>query len=152
MSRAEDFEARLRAVHGVRAEVDEILGFGPAPAAPAPRAPMTLDDAALRRCLAERTPGEWRAVGAIPREEDEFILFAPARRMGSIVTGRPHALADASLACAAPALAAEVLALRAAVREYIAADEAASHAPDDFGADGALLDARAKARALVGEG
>ena len=54
MSTPGDIDARIRAIHAARAEVDEMLGFGPAPAAPAPRAPMTLD--AYQRAAA-RTGG-----------------------------------------------------------------------------------------------
>lgn len=149
MSGAEDFEARIRAMHAARAEVDQMLGFGPT----APVAPQHADAV---RCLLRRAEAE--LVGAREARDDAADAYdVLVRRVWEAATGDTHegpasvdVLAEtvAGLRARADRADAELLALRAAVREW------ARHVGGATlqGATAAYLDAAAHLRALVGEG
>lgn len=66
MSTPGDIEARARAIHAARAEVDEMLGFGPAPEAPASR--VSLDAAGVAAARADRAEAELDALRVAVRE------------------------------------------------------------------------------------
>ncbi len=88
---------------------------------------MSLDDDTLRRLLAARTPGEWEMRPRMWEDEEYYVEVrgAPPGYLGCRyhnVGGTWEPVADAQLWAAAPALAAEVLRLRAEIERRDADD------------------------------
>lgn len=155
MSRAGDTDSRAHAIHGVRAEVDRLLGFGPAPEAPAPRAPRVYADRPEEREV-------YRSGDPALTDRDRLLAFAAELdELDRTWASTPLAAERAALVRRAidamdraDGAEAELDALRAAVRECHALERVAADPPPRQALAAAIAadDAWERVVALVGEG